>query len=248
MKLRKFVAVLLAAAMTFALFAVSASAESIEDTAKSRDSGDSFSIKLNTTDYHDYKVKLTKSGDLKITLNAAVQKTTVIVYNSDGNKVLPSKNASETTTGSIYIDSYFDYNTECSWNKTMEKYKGTLVYKDLDKGTYYIRIYKGSYVDYSGTGKTTVKFTFPGKSSDSSSDNSDAEISMLQITLEEDDDILLSAVLSENGEVTWSSSKESVATVSSKGKVRAKNAGTAVITAKCGKSSQKIQIKVIEDD
>lgn len=244
MKLRKFLAMLLAAAMTFALLTVSASAESIEDTAKSRDSGDSFSIKLNTTDYHDYKVKLTKSGDLKITLNAAVQKATVIVYNSDGNKVLPSENASETTTGSIYIDSYFDYNTECSWNKTMEKYKGTLVYKDLDKGTYYIRIYKGSYVDYSGTGKTTVKFTFPGESSD----KSDAEISMLQITLEEDDDIVLSAVLSESGEVTWSSSKESVATVSSRGKVRAKNPGTAVITAKCGKSSQKIQIKVIEDD
>lgn len=44
--------------------------------------------------------------------------------------------------------------------------------------------------------------------------------------------------------ITWSSSKSSVATVSSAGKVTAKKAGTTVITAKSGSGTAKIQIKV----
>ena len=44
--------------------------------------------------------------------------------------------------------------------------------------------------------------------------------------------------------ITWSSSKSSVAAVSSAGKVTAKKAGTTVITAKSGSSTAKIQIKV----
>lgn len=248
MKFKKIIAVALAAVMAAAALMISASAESIADTAKSRKSGDSFTIKLADGTAHDYKIKLTKSGDLEIKLTSAAQQTCISVYDADGNTLSYSKSASSATTGSI------NSSGECDWNNTLEKFKGTVVYKDLDKGTYYIRIKRDSgwfaQDRYSGQGKATIKFVFPGESADS--DNSDSmsnvEISALQLTLEEDDDILLSAVTNGSGTVKWSSSDESVATVSSKGKVRAKSVGTAVITAKCGKSTAKIQIKVVEDD
>lgn len=47
--------------------------------------------------------------------------------------------------------------------------------------------------------------------------------------------------------VTWKSSKKSVATVTQKGKVRAKSAGSAVITAKYGKKSKKCTVTVRTD-
>ena len=45
-------------------------------------------------------------------------------------------------------------------------------------------------------------------------------------------------------ELTWSTSDKAVASVTKKGKVTAKKNGTAVITAKKGKTSAKITIKV----
>lgn len=46
------------------------------------------------------------------------------------------------------------------------------------------------------------------------------------------------------GKVKWSSSKKSVATVSSKGKVRAKKSGTCKITAKVGKKKYTCRVTV----
>lgn len=249
MKFKKILATALAAVVTAAALIMPVSAASIADTAKSKKSGESFSIKLNNSDNHDYKVKLTKDGDLKINLTAAVKETNIYVYDTDGNKLLPTSSACKDTTGSSYKSSISGY-TYCQWNNALEKYKGYITYTDLDKGTYYIRINKGTYTSYSGQGKTTVKFTFPGESagSDDSDGASDGEITMLSFTLEEDDDLTLSAVTKGEGTVKWSSSDESVATVNAKGKVRGIMEGTAVITAKCGKSTQKIQVKVVEDD
>ena len=45
--------------------------------------------------------------------------------------------------------------------------------------------------------------------------------------------------------VKWSSSNKKVATVNSKGKVTARKAGTATITAKSGKKSAKVKVKVV---
>lgn len=248
MKFKKIIAVALAAVMTAAALALPASAESIADSAVSKKSGESFSVKLADGKNHDYKVKLTKGGDLKINLTSAAKSTIIYVYDADGNELLPTDSACKNTTGTRQ-EAYFGNYIYCNWNSAMEKYKGLIAYNDLDKGTYYIRICKDSYGTYSGQGKATIKFTFPGGSADSDdSSASNGEITMLQFILEEDDDLTLSAVKKGSGTVTWSSSDESVATVSSKGKVRAVRVGTAVITAKCGSSTQKVQIKVVEDD
>lgn len=47
-----------------------------------------------------------------------------------------------------------------------------------------------------------------------------------------------------NGKITWSSSRKSVATVNSKGKVTAKKKGTATITAKIGKKKYTCKVRV----
>ena len=46
------------------------------------------------------------------------------------------------------------------------------------------------------------------------------------------------------GKITWTSSNKSVATVSSKGVVKAKKKGTAVITVRSGKVSYKCRVTV----
>lgn len=102
------------------------------------------------------------------------------------------------------------------------KYQKTIT---LDPGKYTLEIQSGAsyYVSLSGE-------YYP-------------ELSSEGITLQEGK----SKTLKVNGtssEVNWSSSKDSVATVSNKGVVKAKKAGKAVITAKCGKFTLKCKVTV----
>ena len=71
-------------------------------------------------------------------------------------------------------------------------------------------------------------------------------LSYIQIEMKKGSTLQLSGILSDSttGKVTWSTSKSSVATVSSGGKVTAKGKGNAVITAKYGSTSLSIYIKV----
>lgn len=243
MKFKKILAAALAAMMTAAMLLIPASAESIANTAKSRKNGESFSIKLNDASNHDYKVKLTKSGDLKISLTAAVAYTDIYLFDSDGNQLMASEKASSATSGSIYVSSYHK-NANCDWNSTMEKFKGTVVYKELDKGTYYIRIKKeSSYTSYSGQGKTTVKFTFPGEAAEESGSTETKASPSLTATMKAGETLPL-GVADADGTVTWTSSEKSVAEVDKNGKVTAKKAGNATVTAKTGKTTLEIRITV----
>jgi len=73
----------------------------------------------------------------------------------------------------------------------------------------------------------------------------EGKLSYFTITVSEGDVLQLGTVMSpSNAKVTWTSSKSSVAAVSSAGKVTAKAAGSAVITAKSGTSSIKIKVVV----
>lgn len=244
MKFKKILAVTVTAVMTAAMLLIPASAESIANTAKSRKSGESFSIKLNDASNHDYKVKLTKGGDLKISLTAAVADTDIYLFDSDGKQLLASSKSSSAASGSIYVSSYNQY-AECTWNSTMEKFKGTVVYKELDKGTYYIRIKKrSSYTSYSGQGKTSIKFTFPGETAEESGSSETKASPSLAVTVKAGKTLPLS-VADADGTVTWTSSKTSVAEVDKNGKVTAKKAGTATITAETGKTTLKIEVVVL---
>ena len=218
------------------------SAASIEDTAKAIDSGKKISFtpenKAYPTTYKDFKVTLSKKGTLKLSFDSKAQYIYVVLFNSNGDKVELSERSA--STGSTSYSSYFKKAT-LNWNKTIEKLKGTLSYKSLDKGTYYVRIW----TEYPWkTGKTSVSFSYPQEKE--ADEKAEGKISYLSVTLKKGNTLQLGAVIDGDGTVTWSTSKKAVATVTSKGKITAKAAGTATITAKLGSSSVKIKIKVTE--
>lgn len=241
-KFVKILSVLMSAIILISALCLPVSAASIEDTAKAVDSGKkiSFTPKSNSLwggPYYDYKVTLSEKGTLKLTFDTQAEKIFVTVLNSDGKWLkISDKTAS---SGSIYQSS-FDGETWLSWNRNVEKFKGTLSYKSLAKGTYYVRIWTAS--NYDVNGKMSVSFSYPQEKEA----ETEGKISYLSVTLEKGDTLQLGAVTEGEGAVKWSTSKKAVASVTSKGKITAKSKGTATITAKLGSSSVKIRIKVEE--
>lgn len=231
--LKKFLAAALAAAMAFVMLAVPAGAESIADTAKAIKSGKSYSAILPSNyDTADYKITVSKSGTLKLDIVSVISKSCVYVYDSDGNKVTSIK--TEATSGDIYKAGY--KSTECWWNSTIEKFKGSVSYS-VSKGIYYIRVKRFTVLSSEyGSGDLTLTATFP--SSDSSSTSSSP---YLTLEVKKGSSVQLGTTISG---ATWSTSKKSVATVSSSGKVTAKKKGSAIITAKVNGTTIKVKIKV----
>lgn len=233
---RKIAAVLSAAVIAVsacASMAVTAGADSIYDTAKAISSGKSVSTILPAyNDTADYKVTVSGSGTLKFSIESQMGMLSMEVYDSNGN--LLSTIANTDTSGnssSIGKDLHNMY-----WNDTIEKYKGTVSYS-VKSGTYYIRFYRYSYSS-SGNGKLTFTATYPTGSS------SKAKINYITLNLSKGDTLSLGADITGSGNVTWKSSRSSVASVSSAGKVTAKSKGSAIITAKVGKTTKKIKIVV----
>ena len=207
-----------------------ASADSIYDTAKAISSGESVSTYIWRYDEADYKITSTENGTLKLSLDAQMPSVTIYVFDTNGNYVEISDSSS--TSGSITKPGG-DIGT-AKWNNTIERFKGTISYT-IKKGTYYIRF---SRKDLTGdTCKLTFTATYP-------SSTSTAKINYITINLPKGSTLSLGTDTSGTGTVTWKSSKTSVATVSSTGKVTAKAKGSTIITAKSGKSSKKIKIVV----
>lgn len=242
-KFVKILSVLMSAVILVTALCVPVSAASIEDTAKAIDSGKKVSLTLKEAQllkctYYDYKVTLSEKGTLKLSFSSNVSRTGVKVLDSNGNPVeLSSKSVS---TGSAYY--YSRGYANLIWNSTMENFKGSISYKSLEKGTYYVRIWAETSATVKG--KTSVSFSYPQETEEETA--SEGKISYLSVTLKAGDTLQLGAVVDGEGTVTWSTSKKAVATVTTKGKITAKSAGTAIITAKLGSSSVKIKVKVTE--
>lgn len=234
---RKLAAVLSAAVIAVsacASMAVTAGADSIYDTAKAVSSGKSVSTILPANgDTADYKVTVSGSGTLKFSVESQMYELDLYVYDSDGNKISTIANT-DTSGKSSNIGQTCN---EMFWNSTTERYKGTVSYS-VKSGTYYIRFerYCSSYSG-NGNGKVTFTATYPTSSSS-------AKINYLTLNLSKGDSITLGADMTGSGSITWKSSKSSVASVSSSGKVTAKSRGSAVISAKVGKTTKKIKIIV----
>lgn len=233
---RKIAAVLSAAVIAVsacASMAATAGADSIYDTAKAISSGKSVSTILPAyNDTADYKVTVSGSGTLKFSIESQMGKLSMEVYDSNGN--LLSTIANTDTSGnssSIGKDLHNMY-----WNDTIEKYKGTVSYS-VKSGTYYIRFYRYSYSS-SGNGKLTFTATYPTGSS------SKAKINYITLNLSKGDSLSLGADMTGSGTVTWKSSNSSAVSVTSSGRVTAKGYGSAIITAKVGKTTKKIKIVV----
>lgn len=250
-KITKVLSVLMAAVMLMTALCVPVSAADEFEKAKLVNSGSKVSFELKATKYESdgrtspggtgipkyFKVELSKKGTLKLDIISATSNVHIQVMDEEGAELFrPSKIVE--TTGNVLDQP--SKKCEIYWDSSIKKSKCTLSYA-LDKGTYYVKAYLGMYATVKG--KTSVSFTYPQDKSESSDS---AKITSFTITLKKGSTLQLGTILSGEGTVKWSTSKKSVATVTSKGKVTAKAKGTAVITAKTGDSSMKITIKVTE--
>lgn len=233
---RKLAAVLSAAVIAVtacASMAVTAGADSIFSTAKEIKSGEAnVSPVIAGGKCADYKINVSKSGILTVELTAGWYKTDLNVFDSNGNSI--GYNDYEVTSGKF--SRYDNDGLIFNWNDTTETLKAKAFFA-VDKGTYYIRAKRDSWGGNDGSGKLTFTATYPSASST-------GKINYITINLARGDSISLGADMTGSGTVTWKSSKSSVASVSSTGKVMAKSSGTTVISAKCGKTTKKIKIKV----
>lgn len=99
--------------------------------------------------------------------------------------------------------------------------------------------------NFKGDGKYTIKISEKGStSSDKQTSKTDTKDIYFGITLSKGSKFQLQAVNADAKNTTWTSSKKSVATVSSTGKITAKKAGTTTITCKCGDVIVKLKVTV----
>lgn len=211
---------------------ISVGAAAIFETAKTLKSGKTVKTQIDSGANDDYVIKCTKSGMLTIEYTVGMSIAGIYVFDSDGARVDFEKVTVKTGSYSDRSDHFRAY-----YDKESGVAVGTATYK-VKKGTYYIRC---SWIQdagwaYNGNGFVSLKADYPS--------TSESKISYLQISIPKGTSLKLSAIVSGSGTVKWSSSKSSVASVSSKGTVKAKKKGTAIITAKLGNSSVKIRIKV----
>lgn len=198
-KFLKLLSVVLAGVLLVTSIGITSFAESIADTAKSVDSGKAFTVKLSDDEYHDYKIKLNESGDLSLYLSSPVERTGICLYDLDGNNIYPTEESSNIKSGRISVTTIgYGKGTNCYWNSTMEKFKGTIKYANLDKGTYYVRIYRALLSDYAGTGKATVKFTYP-QAEKADEKEETGTITALSLSLKKGETLQLDAVLEAQG-------------------------------------------------
>lgn len=206
--------------------------------AKTAKSGKSYTENLTVKGEEAvYKFNVAKTGTMKIKYdisNVYYSKYTATLYKgSDDEEV--EVDSFETNKSSYHMNK----ETYIYFNNSYGKGNGTstATYK-VTKGTYYLRV---SHVWEEEGGRKpdfTVTATYPEGSAN------EGKITYLSMTIPKGTTIQLGAVMSTQGAVTWTSSKASVVSVSSNGKISAKAKGSAVITAKTGKNSVKIKITV----
>lgn len=248
--IKKVISVLIACAFIIGATTLVTTGASIEDTAKSAESGKRYSSTIAMNKNVDYKITLNKSGTIKVDISTASSMVYVYLYDSDGNDIASSSVTMK--SGQNYIVTQYKEDTvRLCWNSKVEKSVGSIEYDDIAKGTYYVRITRDSPIYFgngkpnNGTGKTIVKITYPSEDSDNSDNN---KISCLTLKMSKGDKIKLGAIVEpSDAEISWTSSKSDIVSVSQSGTVTAKKEGKAYITAKCGKSKCKIMI-IVEDD
>ena len=235
--LKRLLCVAMAVVMAFTALSVTAFADEYSK-AKFIDSGikTSFALKAKNgareSDAKIFKVELSKKGSLKLEVNSPHFHTYIQVLNEDRSEIFEYTKEKEISGTNIY---HITEETRFVRDNKLERAKGSVEY-ELKKGVYYVKVWVDD--DYQGSNKISLSFSYPQDKSKS------AEITSFTISLNKGDSLQLGTILNGEGDVTWSTSKKSVATVTGKGKITAKGKGSAVITAKSGSSIRKITIKV----
>lgn len=227
MKLKRAAAAILAAIMAAMTMAVTASAESIFDSAKSIGSGKKITKTLDTGKSMSYKITPTKKGTASVKVTAKTFMFYFYVYDQDGNDVVYEY---DTTMGSKDPTSSKGF----FWDSNAETFKGTFTWDVKANKTYYIQIKRYTFSPQ-GSGKFEASFKYP------TSDTKSTDSALLTYTLKKG---ATAQFGSTDSDAKWSSSNKSVAAVSSSGLVKGVKAGKAVITLKSGSQTLKIQIIV----
>lgn len=250
--------VTLAMALTvLSAFSITASAEQYVDiadnsntlfdksAAKKIKSGETYKGDTSKTVLNWYKFEASKSGSFVINFSIKGSNNDFYLFDSNGNFVNRS-NITVYSGGIGDLDTAHIYSFPTDGNDT---FSAKITFK-VKKGTYYFVICPG-WQDIKVGGKFTIKATFPSETvQEDTSDVSGTtgDIMYLSTAIEEGDTLKLTAVTAGSGtKVTYSSSDKSIVSVDSSGKIKAKKAGTAYITIKCGKTVIKIKVTVIGD-
>lgn len=226
MKLKKLASVILASAMLIMTMALTASADSIFDSAKNIDSGKKVTKTIDTGDSMCYKITPTEKGTASVKVTAKTFMFYFYVYDEDGNTVTYDY---KTTMGKKDPSSKAGF----WWDSTAETFKGTFTWDVKANKTYYVQIQRYMYSSQ-GSGKFEASFKYPAE-------EAKEETPLMTLTLKKGDTAQLGAS-ADNAK--WTSSQKSIATVSSKGLVTAVKKGKTVITLKCGSKSQTIEVIV----
>ena len=227
-KFGKILAAVLTSVMLIAAMCIPASAMGIFDKAKTIKSGKENLCNIAESDaQYPYKIKVNKSGTMKISLSHELQQVIVQVYDSDYNRVALEEDEIKTGTfgGTANQNTY--------WNGDSKIFRGT-VKCAVSKGTYYIVIQQ-----YYGQGNVNFTVTAPGG-------NTAEAPSCAAIVMKKGTTVNLAALVSGKAKknVTLTTSDKKVAKVDSDGNVTAAAKGTSVITIKSGKNSFKIAVVV----
>ncbi len=240
-KIKRFTAVILAAAITLIATTFAVNAASIDETASSMKFDEEYTCNYSDkAEMYDYKVDVSKKGTLTVKVNTAITYCSVYLFDSDcANVPVSSVNV---TTGKINNFGEAEDPFACfSTNPASGKTVATTSW-EVSKGTYYIRVtntrdYREGwrYEPYAGKIKVTSSFKA----------SSEPVLSYFSVNLKKGSTLQLGGVFTTgSGKIEWKSSKSSVAAVSSKGKITAKKKGTTIITATCGDVILKIKVKV----
>lgn len=224
---------IMAVVMTAAI-AVSALTFSSAAATKTIKSGKAVNFDLKEKNSAYYTFTSAAKGTLSVSFsNNDITYSTLSVYD-DGGEDLKIKTI-EVGNGEIRDGGKGKTFVKGYYNSSTDRFSVKCTYA-VKKGTYTIKVSNSYY--YSGT--ATLKATFPTKAA-----KPVLKPQKIQLTMAKGDVLQLGAtVTAEGGRFEYTSSKTSVATVSSDGKVTAKGEGTTTITIKYGTGKLTLIIKV----
>ena len=232
--MKKIIAVLLVAVIALTSVSVTSFA-SPYDEAIAIDSGETVEGKIDPGESIYYEITTKSSGTLTVTWSYGSMWSCLYVYDEDG-AYIPVETI-EIKAGRLWSGGEGEDRIEGKWSGASERFSVTSTYK-VTQGTYYIHCEDGSSYSKDGNHKSKITATYPTESND-------VTISYLGLTMKKGDTLQLSAILTGGKEkTTWTSSKKTVASITSSGKVTAKKKGSTIITAKCGDSVAKLNITV----
>ncbi len=223
-------AVLMLTALSAVSFADTGDALSF-DTAMEIEEGKTVKGEMSEYGTRYYKISCESAGTLTVKLTSKIRATYWYLFDEDGAEVAFEK-VNVKTGNNNSMSEKGDTTIRLVENSVSQKSVAELTYK-VKKGNYYVAVKNDN-----PFGGKDFSFTANFKA------DKETEFSYLGITLKKGASMQLEAVDADAKDIKWTSSKKSVATVSSKGVIKAKKKGTAIITCKSGDVTVKLKVTV----